>query len=108
IAPLRVTGRQLRHRLDEEGGDHARRDLHFFTGGGAWLVLAALVASVAVFPALLAWPALGGGALAPLRSTVTQLWADAAFGLRPLGWETTGPADPFSAVVAAIGSLSPF
>lgn len=108
IAPLRVTGRQLRHRLDEEGGDHARRDLHFFTGGGAWLVLAALVASVAVFPALLAWPALGGGALAPLRATVTQLWADAAFGLRPLGWETTGPADPFSAVVAVIGSLSPF
>lgn len=108
IAPLRVTGRQLRHRLDEDGGDHARRDLHFFTGGGAWLVLAALLASIAVFPALLAWPALGGGALAPLRATLTQLWADAAFGLRPLGWATAGPADPFSAVVAVIGSLSPF
>ena len=46
---------------------HRRSDLRFFTGGGAWLVLAALVVSVAAFPALLAWPVLGGGALQPLR-----------------------------------------
>lgn len=107
IAPLRVTGRELRQRLDETGGEHARPELHFFSGGGAWLVLAALVLSVAVFPALLAWPALGGGALAPLRSTVAQLWADAAYGARPLGWATVGPADPFSALVAVVGTLWP-
>ncbi|MDZ8171075.1 glycosyltransferase [Microbacterium xanthum] len=111
IAPLRFTGHQLRQRLDEDRDvvDTApvRGELRFFTGGGAWLVLGALVVSIASFPALLAWPVLGGGALQPLRATVAQLWADAAFGLRAIGWETIGAADPFSAVVAVLGSLSP-
>jgi len=109
LAPLRIGSRQLRHRLDDEGGDAlARPDLRFFSSsGGAWIVLGALVVSLAAFPALLAWPVIGGGALAPLRTTVAQLWADAVAGPRPLGWSTEGPADPFSALVAVIGSLSP-
>lgn len=108
LAPLRVTTAQLRHRLDDDGdaGDH--HDLRFFTGGGAWLVLAALVLSAAALPSLLAWPVLGGGALAPLRATLVQLWEDAAWGLRPLGWDLVGPADPFSGLVALLGSLSPW
>ncbi len=109
LAPLRIGTRQLRHRLDDDGSDAlARPDLRFFSStGGAWIVLAALVVSLAAFPALLAWPVLGGGALAPLRTTLAQLWADAVAGPRPLGWSTIGPADPFSALVAVIGSLSP-
>lgn len=108
LAPLRVTSTQLRHRLDDEiPAGSGRGELQFFSGGGAWIVLAALVVSVGAFVSLLAWPVLGGGALAPLRSSVTALWADAAYGLRPLGWDTFGPADPFSAVIAVLGSLSP-
>ncbi|MFB7893165.1 glycosyltransferase [Microbacterium sp. NPDC056044] len=109
IAPLRTTRAELRERLDEDPevalGGHRRTDLRFFVGGGAWLVLAALALSVAAFPALLAWPVLGGGALQPLATTVGQLWHDAAYGQRPLGLDTIGPADPFSAVVAVLGSL---
>lgn len=111
LAPLRVTREQLRLRWEGDGADAdapVRSDLHFFTGGGAWAVLGALVVSVAAFPALLAWPVLGGGALAPLRSTVAQLWMDAAYGPRALGLGESGPADPFAAVVAIIGTLSPF
>lgn len=111
LAPLRTDRAQMRHRLDADAPPvigPGRGDLRFFSGGGAWVVLGALVTSVAAFTALLAWPVLGGGALAPLRATVAQLWADAAYGTRPLGWATSGPADPFSAVVAAVGSLSPF
>lgn len=108
LAPLRVTGRDLRERLDDTTPTGtARGELRFFTGGGAWIVLGALVASVVAFLSLLTWPVLGGGALAPLRATLGRLWADATFGLRPLGWETIGPADPFGAVVAVLGSLSP-
>ncbi|WP_431802324.1 glycosyltransferase [Microbacterium sp. bgisy203] len=108
IAPLRVTSRELRHRLDDDlPAGTGRGELHFFSGGGAWVVLAALVVSVISFFSLLAWPVLGGGALAPLRAGLSGLWADAAFGLRPLGWQTSGPADPFSAVVALLGSLAP-
>ncbi|GAA1647754.1 glycosyltransferase [Microbacterium flavum] len=108
IAPLRVTAAQLRHRLDDDlPAGTGRTELHFFSGGGAWIVLAALVASVVSFVSLLAWPVLSGGALAPLRATVAGLWADAASGARPLGWQTVGPADPFGAVIALLGTLAP-
>ncbi|MFV0374954.1 glycosyltransferase [Microbacterium sp.] len=110
LAPLRITREQLKQRLgaDRGGAADGREEAHFFARGGAWVVLAFLVASVAAFPALLAWPVLGGGALAPLRSTVLGLWNDAAYGNRPLGWSTIGPADPFSGVIAVLGSLSPW
>ena len=112
LAPLRTTWTELRESLDSEPDDIApgylRKDLRFFSGGGAWLVLAALAVSVAAFPALLAWPVLGGGALQPLGTTVAQLWTDAAFGQRALGLDTIGPADPFAAVLAVLGSLAPW
>ncbi|MEJ1156474.1 glycosyltransferase [Microbacterium marmarense] len=113
LAPLRVTGSQLREVFGtDEAGESptvpTRRDLRFFTGGGAWLVLAALVTSVVAFPALLAWPVLGGGALQPLRTTVSRLWADASYGQLSLGWDVVAPADPFSTVVALIGSTTPW
>jgi GT2 family glycosyltransferase len=112
VAPLRTTQTELRERLDDDPevaiGGHRRSELRFFAGGGAWLVLAALAASIAAFPALLAWPVLGGGALQPLATTFGQLWDDAMYGQRALGLDTLGPADPFSAVVAVLGSLWPW
>ncbi|KAA9152276.1 glycosyltransferase [Microbacterium lushaniae] len=110
LTPLRVSHAQLRLRWDGDGADPSapvRTELRFFTGGGAWTVLAAAVVSVAVFPALLAWPVLGGGALLPLRSRVAELWADAAYGQRALGLADIAPADPFAAVVAVVGTLWP-
>lgn len=111
IAPLRVSQRDLREQLDDDADsvDPARRgDLRFFTGGGAWLVLAALVLSIAAFPALAAWTVLGGGGLQPLAASLGPLWTDAAYGLRGSGIDTIGPADPFAAVLAVVGSLWPF
>lgn len=109
IAPLRVSSSDLRRRLDDghgsEGG--AASELRFFSGGGAWAVLGALVVSLATFTMILAWPVLGGGALLPLRETVGALWSDAAWGLRGLGVDVVGPADPFAGVLAVLGSLWP-
>lgn len=109
IAPLRVGHHDLRRRLDDGHGSErgAAGELHFFSGGGAWVVLGALVVSVAAFTSLLAWPVIGGGGLLPLRTTVAGLWSDAAWGLRGLGVGVVGPADPFSAVLAVLGSLWP-
>ncbi|WP_449407932.1 glycosyltransferase [Microbacterium maritypicum] len=109
IAPLRISRGDLRRRLDDgHGSEHgAVSEIRFFSGGGAWAVLAALVVSVASFTTLLAWPVLGGGALLPLRTTVGALWEDAAWGLRGLGVDVVGPADPFAAVVAVLGTLWP-
>ena len=109
IAPLRVTRDQLRQRLDDgygsEGG--AVSELNFFAGGAAWAVIAAFVVGLTAFTSLLAWPVLGGGGLLPLRDTLTALWSDAAWGPRGLGLNLVGPADPFSAVLAVLGSLWP-
>lgn len=110
LAPLRVTQSQLRSQLGDdavEPGGRLRGDMRFFAGGGAWLVLGALVVSVAAFPALLAWPVLGGGALEPLRTTVAQLWADTSYGQRALGLDTIAPADPFTVLVALTGMIWP-
>lgn len=109
IAPLRVTGAQLRRRLDDGHGSESgsANELHFFSGGGAWAVLAALAVSIGAFTTLLAWPVLGGGALLPLRQTIGALWRDASWGLRGLGVDVVGPADPFAGVLAVLGSLWP-
>lgn len=110
LAPLRVSQRALRERLDDDADSAAparRGDLRFFTGGGAWLVLGAVVASIAAFPSLAAWAVLGGGGLQPLATDAAQLWADAAYGLRASGLDTIGPADPFASVLAILGSLWP-
>ncbi|KQR89148.1 glycosyltransferase [Microbacterium sp. Leaf179] len=110
IAPLRVSRAEMRLRWEGDGADPdapVRSELRFFVGGGAWTVLGALAVSAALFAPLLAWPVLGGGALVPLRANIAQLWQDAAWGARPLGLDAVGPADPFSALVALIGTLSP-
>jgi len=109
IAPLRVSHRELRQRLDDGHGSEGGsvQELGFFSGGGAWAVLAALVVSVVSFTALLAWPALGGGALLPLRETVGALWRDATYGARHIGVDLVGPADPFAGIVALLGSFWP-
>jgi hypothetical protein len=65
------------------------------------------VLSVAAFPALLAWPVLGGGGLQPLGATAAQLWADTAYGSRAVGLDVIAPADPYAAVIAVLGSLWP-
>ncbi|WP_336645125.1 glycosyltransferase [Microbacterium sp. USHLN186] len=109
LAPLRVSHTQLRQRLDDGHGSErgAAAELHFFSGGGAWAVLAALVVGIAAFFPLLAWPSIGGGELLPMRQTLAELWRDAGWGLRDLGLDVVGPADPFAAVLAVLGSLWP-
>ncbi|MGF6821559.1 hypothetical protein M2317_000445 [Microbacterium sp. ZKA21] len=109
IAPLRVTASQLRRRLDDGHGSErgAVSELRFFSGGGAWAVLAGAVVGIAAFTSLLAWQNIAGGGLLPMRDTLAGLWEDATWGLRGLGVGVTGPADPFAAVLAVLGSLWP-
>jgi GT2 family glycosyltransferase len=107
---LRLRRAALRRRLDTvdlDAGERRRGELRFFSGGGAWVVLAALVASIVALTPLLAWPVLGGGGLLPLSDSVAQLWRNAGWGLRVTGVGEVGPADPFAAVLAVLGSLWP-
>lgn len=109
VDALRVSRGDLRSLRSDDADMQrtVRPDLRFFSGGGAWAVLASMLASAAVFPMLLGWPVLGGGGALPLRASLAQLWADTAFGLRGEGLGGAAPADPFAAVVAVLGSLWP-
>jgi hypothetical protein len=83
----------------------------FFPGGLAVTMVAALL-GVVLGIRLLGANALSGGGLLPLAGDVGTLWAN-------LGWSggggwgrdalgLAGPADPFSAVLAVLGSLTPW
>jgi hypothetical protein len=77
----------------------------FLSGGLAVTAIAAAV-GIALSWRLLGQPALGGGALRPLADVGT-MWSRIGWGPRPVGVDLTGPSDPFSAVLAVLGSLTP-
>lgn len=82
------------------------RDLRFFSGGGAWVVLASAVIGAAILAPLLGASYIAGGALLPLSGTVGELWQQIGFGWRDVGLGFVGAADPFSAVLAVLGSIT--
>lgn len=110
IAPLRIPQREVRRRraLDRElllaAARGERRELDFF-GGGAWVIVGAVVASLAAFSALLGAGAIGGGGLLPL-SRISMLWNDVGYGWREIGSGFVGAADPFTAVLAVLGTVT--
>lgn len=82
------------------------RDLHFFSGGGAWVVLAIAVIGAVILVPLLGATYLTGGGLLPLSATVGELWQHIGFGWRDVGLGFVGAADPFSAVLAVLGTIT--
>lgn len=112
IAPLRITWSEVRERRASEraalsGASGAVREhVGFFAGGGAWVVLLAAVVGVVAFGQLFGEDALAGGGLIPLSSTVAELWSHVGYGWHDVGAGFTGAADPFTYVLAVLGSLT--
>ncbi|MDH6235967.1 glycosyltransferase [Cryobacterium sp. CG_9.6] len=112
IASLRVTSAEMRRRraLQREAslagirGD--RPEIRFFASGGAWTLLASGLLSAIIFAPLLNARSLTGGGMLPLSDNVTELWSSATYGWRDVGLGFVGAADPFSAVLAVLGSLT--
>ncbi len=115
IAPLRIPGDEVREvraaARDRAASDGAEPDLvrpAFFSGGGVAVTLVGALIGLGLFWRLLGAPALGGGALLPLAERVGTLWSRMLAGARDVGVGLTGPPDPFSGVVAVLGSLTPW
>ncbi|MET4639054.1 glycosyltransferase family 2 protein [Mycetocola sp. 2940] len=112
LSALRIPSAEVRRsrRLRRESGvafySIERSDLRFFTGGGAWLVIASALAGAGIFFGLLAATAVEGGALLPLSAAVSDLWQHVGYGWRNIGLGFVGAADPFSAVLAVLGTLT--
>jgi len=79
---------------------------HFLPGGLTVTVVAALLGVVLALP-LLGAGALAGGALLPLSSKLGGLWSSLGWTVRD-GLDLVGPADPFHAVLALLGTLTPW
>ena len=114
IAPLRIPSdqaRELRTAARDRAAGEGEPDLvraPFWSGGGAAVTLVAAVVGIGLFWRLLGASAIAGGALLPLDSDLGSLWSHVTWGVRDVGYGLTGPADPFVAVVALLGSVTPW
>ncbi|WP_309714152.1 glycosyltransferase [Pseudolysinimonas sp.] len=113
IAPLRIPPDVVRERrASARDREHARSGLPdlvragFLPGGLAITVIGAVLGAVLAVR-LVGESAITGGGLLPLASDPGTLWAGLGWGARD-GVGLEGPADPFHAVLAVLGSLTPW
>lgn len=113
LAPLRIPPDVVRERRasarDREYARSGMPDLvraGFLPGGLAITTIAAGIGAVLSLRVIGAG-ALSGGGLIPLAAEPGTLWAGLDWGLRD-GGSLQGPADPFHAVLAVLGSLTPW
>ena len=112
ISALRMPGSEVRERRAHERAKPASQAVEalqrpgFFAAGGAWIVLLAAVAGVVAFGRFVNAPALAGGALVPLAQTAGELWSHVGYAWRDIGAGMTVTADPFTYVIAALGSTT--
>ncbi|MEN9751417.1 MAG: hypothetical protein RLZZ600_464, partial [Actinomycetota bacterium] len=83
-----------------------QRPLYFLASGGAWVTLALLLASVVIMSPLIGSHAIGGGALLPLTNDVGALWGQIGYGWRAGALNMAAPADPYTFVLATLGTLT--
>lgn len=112
IGALRITAGELRERRSGEraaaaaSGAAARDRPGFFAGGGAWMVLVAAILGIVGFGHFQSAAALTGGGLVPLSATVGELWSHVGYTWHDVGTGFLGASDPFSYVVALLGTLT--
>lgn len=113
LVPLRIPADVVREkRASARDREYARSGMPdlvrapFLPGGLAITMIAAGVGAVLSLRVIGAG-ALTGGGLIPLSADPGTIWAGLGWGLRD-GGALQGPADPFHAVLAVLGSLTPW
>ncbi|TWX40292.1 glycosyltransferase family 2 protein [Frigoribacterium sp. ACAM 257] len=113
VEPLRASFNLIRERrvsdrdaLVAHGEDASDPRASFIGSGGLWVVLVAAVVGVVAFLEFLPQPALTGGGLLPLSTSVPELWDNVGWGRHEIGTGFVGPSDPFTAVLAVLGSVT--
>ena len=112
IAPLRIPGDEVRRRRSlqrEIALTHLRGEkdrIQFIATGGVTTVLIFAVLGLIMFVPLIGAVALTGGSLLPVSSTLGELWSHVGYGWRDIGLGFVGAADPFTTVLAVLGSIT--
>lgn len=113
LRPLRASWRTVRsHRRAVGDPERMHRTaverVGFVEGAGLWVAAAALIVGVVLHPQLLGAAAATGGALLPLSDSLGELWANALAGPRDALGQVVGAADPFTMLLALLGTLTPW
>ncbi len=111
IGALRMPWQDVRERRATERAAAfpaapARTSAGFFAGGGAWIVLLAVLVGLLAFSRFVGADALTGGGLVPLSATVGELWSHVGIAWRDVGAGFVGASDPFTALLAVLGTLT--
>ncbi|KQO08843.1 hypothetical protein ASF06_11985 [Agreia sp. Leaf244] len=112
IAPLRIPGDEVRRRRSlqrEIALTHLRGEkdrIQFIATGGVTTVLIFAVLGLIMFVPLIGAIALTGGSLLPVSATLGELWSHVGYGWRDIGLGFVGAADPFTTVLAVLGSIT--
>jgi GT2 family glycosyltransferase len=113
IRPLRADWATIRERRVTERDallagveDAARPRASYIASGGLWVTLFAAVVGVVAFFPLLGSPAVTGGGLLPVSTSLGALWHSVGYGWHEIGTGYVGPSDPFASIVAVLGTLT--
>ncbi|MCU1514458.1 MAG: glycosyltransferase family 2 protein [Microbacteriaceae bacterium] len=113
VAPLRMPAKEVRERRAQAretsaavGASIQVERAGFISHGGLWAVVLAGVIGLVAWGPLLAAAAVAGGGLLPLGSSPAALWANVGYGWRDIAGGFTGASDPFSYVLAVLGSIT--
>ncbi|MCU1425460.1 MAG: glycosyltransferase family 2 protein, partial [Microbacteriaceae bacterium] len=106
VRELRAHQRAIRATPAGSGVVEERIRPSFLSHGGAWIVLFLAATGAVAFGPLLGAVAATGGGLAPLSATLGELWSNVGYGWREVGAGFVGSADPFSLILALLGTLT--
>jgi len=106
VRELRANRREARAVSELVAADAPRARAAFLSGGGAWVVLALAAVGALMFGPLLAASSIVGGGLEPLNANLGAIWANVGYGWHTVGAGFVGPADPFTWVLAVLGTLT--
>jgi GT2 family glycosyltransferase len=113
IRPLRADWARIReHRVSERDAllataeDTAVARAGIISSGGLWVAVFAALVGVVAFFRLLGSPAVTGGGLLPVSTTLGSLWHSVGYGWHEIGTGFVGPSDPFAGIVAVLGSIT--
>jgi GT2 family glycosyltransferase len=113
VAPLRVPWSDVRERRaqareaqNRPTGPAAEPKVSFISGGGLIVVALTALTGLIAFGPLLGAQAVSGGALLPLDESIGDLWSKVGVGWREIGTGFLGAADPFTVLLALLGSLT--